>query len=292
MQSLEPSEASVSRMEALPLISAQTATRRRGSHKFRLASPCINLACLSFSLLLLWQLVGTVLYFIRAYYCCLKERHTTFRCSNFTAIPHSQELELAWLISQDISIAIFSFTLSKVPGFLGYSVIFRKATRLPAFWSLTMLHAMQVIGFGIIIYFNNVPSMQICLATAFSFHGIALVAIISVLNFTPVNRVRNSCSFLVFLLCKLTLVALSVQIFIIFVVGSVQFAFKVTGLDEVGRSADFVTLFRKLREFPQVVFYYSTAAFVWHKLFLDNRNILSHYQLLKLRDHLQQSILN
>ncbi|KAJ7357680.1 hypothetical protein OS493_023813 [Desmophyllum pertusum] len=222
MQSLEPSEASVSRMEALPLISAQTATRRRGSHKFRLASPCINLACLSFSLLLLWQLVGTVLYFIRAYYCCIKERHTTFRCSNFTAIPHSQELELAWLISQDISIAIFSFTLSKVPGFLGYSVIFRKATRLPAFWSLTMLHAMQVIGF----------------------------------------------------------------------VGSVQFAFKVTGLDEVGRSADFVTLFRKLREFPQVVFYYSTAAFVWHKLFLDNRNILSHYQLLKLRDHLQQSILN
>ena len=77
---------------------------------------------------------------------------------------------------------------------------------------------------------------------------------------------------------------LFVQIFTIFAVGTVQFAFKVTGLDEVGTSADFVKLFRKLREFPQVIFFYRMAAFVWHTLFLDNKNVLSHCQLLKLRN--------
>ena len=65
---------------------------------------------------------------------------------------------------------------------------------------------------------------------------------------------------------------------------TVQFAFKVTGLDEVGTSADFVTIFRKLREFPQVIFFYRIAVFVWHKLFLDNKNVLSHCQRLKLND--------
>lgn len=278
---LNNSEGSISRMETIPLISAQTVTQRRG-HKFR--SYLTNLACFLYVILLLWQLVGTVLYFMRAYNCCLKQRHTTFKCKNFTVIPHSQELELTWLISQDVNVVILVFVLSKVPGFLGYSVIFIKSVRLPAFWTLSMLHMMQIIGFGIIIYVNSVSSMQLCLIIAFCFHGISLMGMACMLNFTPIHRVKNSSGYFVFLLCKLTIVTLFVQIFIIFVVGTVQFAFKVTGLDEVGKSADFVTLFRKLREFPQVIFYYRIAAFVWHKLFLDNRNVLSHCQLLKLRN--------
>ena len=274
------SEAWISRMETLPLISAQTARQSRCQ---KVKSYLSNLACVLFALLLLWQLIGTVLYFMRAYHCCLKERHATFRCTNYTAIPYSQELELAWLASQDFSVAVLVFALSKVPGFLGYCVTFKKAVRLPAFWSLTMLHAMQTVGFAIIIYvnFNKVSSKQICLIIVFCLHGIALLGMVSLLNFTPINRVKNSSGLFVFLLFKLTLAALFVQVFTVFVVGTVQFAFKVTGLDEMGSSADFVTLFRKLREFPQVVFYYRIAAFVWNKLFLDNKNVLSHNQLLR-----------
>lgn len=273
--------AAISRMETLPLISVQAASQRRG-HKFR--SYLSNLACCLYVSLLLWQLVGTVLYFMRAYYCCLKERHTSFRCKNFTKIPHSEELELAWLISQDFNIAILVLVLGRVPGFLGYSVIFFKSVRLPAFWTLLMLQTMQITGYVVIICLNNVSSMQICLIIAFCFHGITLLGLACLLNFTPVHRVKNSNGYFAFLLCKLTLVTLFVQIFTTFAVGTVQFAFKVTGLDDVGRSADFVTLFRKLREFPQVVFFYRMGAFVWHKLFLDGRNVLSHCQLLKLKN--------
>ncbi|KAL9970406.1 hypothetical protein ACROYT_G022777 [Oculina patagonica] len=114
--SADNSEASISRMETLPLISAQTAIQSR-CQKFK--SYLSNLACFSFFFLLLWQLIGTVLYFMRAYYCCLKERHATFRCKNFTEIPYSQELELAWLTAQEFSVAILVSALSKVPGFLG-----------------------------------------------------------------------------------------------------------------------------------------------------------------------------
>ena len=288
-ESQDNSEDSISRMETLPLISTQTSKQSR-CHKFK--SCLSNLACFSFSILLLWQLIGTVLYFMRAYYCCLKEKHATFRCTNFTAIPYSQELELVWLASQDITVVMLVFALSKIPGYLGYAVIFKKSVRLPAIWSLSMLSVINIIGFGIIIYLNfkKVSSMQICLIIVFCLHGIALLGTVCVLNFTPVNRVKNSGGFFVFLLFKLTLVVLFVQVFIIFAVGTVQFAFKVTGLDEIGTSADFVTLFRKLREFPQVVFYYRIAAFIWHKLFLDNRNVLSHSQLLKLRNDVSKLV--
>lgn len=279
--SLNNSDTAISQMETIPLISPQKATQRRG-HKFR--SYLCNLACFLLVLFLLWQLVGTVLYFMRSCYCCLKERRASFRCKNFTGISHSTELELSWLISQDVNVAVLVFALRKVPGFLGCSVVFRKSVRLPAFWTLSMLHTMQIIGFGIIMYLNNVSSMEICLIIAFCFHGIALVGMACMLNFTPLHPIKNSNGYFAFLLCKLTLVTLFVQIFTIFAVGTVQFAFKVTGLDEVGTSADFVTLFRKLREFPQVIFFYRMAAFVWHKLFLDDRNVLSHCQLLKLRN--------
>ena len=216
--SLNNSETAICRLETTPLVSVQTATQRRG-RKFR--SYLSNLACFLYVIFLLWQLVGSVLYFMRAYYCCLKERHASFRCKNFTVIPHSQELELSWLICQDVNAAVLVFALSRVSGFLGYSVIFLKSVRMPAFWTLWMLHTIQIIGFGVIIYLNRLSSMEICLIIAFCFHGITLLGMVWVLNFTPVLRVKNSNGYFAFLLCKLTLVTLFVQIFTIFVVGTV-----------------------------------------------------------------------
>lgn len=284
MESSESCHSSVSLNENSCLLPAQS-TIQNGRRK--LSCRLINLTYFGYGLyviLLLWQLVGSTLYFMRAYYCCIKERHTSFRCSNFPTFPHSQELQLAWLMSQDVCIAVFAFSLSTVPGFLGFSVILRKAIRLPAFWTLTMLTIIEIIGFCVILYLNDLTDIQICLVTNFCFHGIALIFIMSVLNFTPVNPVKNRYSSLGLVLCKVTLITLFVQIFIIFVIGSVQLAFKVTGLDDVGRSANFVTVFRKIREFPQVVFYYKAAAFFFHKLFMDNKNILSHCQHLRSRN--------
>lgn len=270
-------------METLPLISVQ---RKKDRFRDKLKARLSNLACCSFVLLLLWQITGAVLYFLRAYDCCLRERHTTFSCVNSTKIPHSEELELTWLLSQDISIALVAFFLRKVPGFLGFRAILKKAVRMPAFWSLVALHAMQIVGLTMIVYFNKVIHVKICLIAAFCLHGLTLIAILFVLNFTPLNRIRRWCDYFVFILFKFTLAVFFLQTFTIFVVGSVQFAFKVTGLDEVGRSANFVTIFRRLREFPQVIFYYRTTTFFWHKLFFDNRNILGHFQILRSRNDL------
>ena len=285
MDSMERCESSASPSENSYLLPTRP-TIQNGRREFSCRS-LLNVTCLkyfSFVVIVLWQLFGSALYLIRAYYCCMKERHTTFRCSNFATFRHSQELELAWLISLSACIVAFAIFLRKIPEFLGYSAIFRKAVRLPTFWTLTMLKIIEVIGFGVIIYFNKLSTLQICLIASFCALGTVLIFIVCVLNFTPVNLVRSSSGSLVLAFYKLTLLILSEQIFVIFLIGSVQFAFKVTGLDDVGRSANFVTVFRKLREFPQVVFYYKMSAFLFHKLFMDNNSILSHCQRLRIRE--------
>lgn len=285
MDSLESCESSQSPSENSYLLPTRpTIQNGRREFSYRRLLNVTYLKCLLFAVILLWQLVGSALYLMRAYYCCMKERHTTFRCSNLAMFRHSQELELAWLVSLNACIAAFAIFLRKIPEFPGYSVIFRKATRLPTFWTLTMLMLIEVIGFGVIIYFNNLSALQICLVTSFCLLGTVLIFIVCVLNFTPVNLIRSSHGSLVLAFYKLTLIILFEQIFVIFVIGSVQFAFKVTGLDDVGRSANFVTVFRKLREFPQVVFYYKMSAFFFHKLFMDNNNLLSHCQRLRIRE--------
>ena len=162
-------------METLPLIISQTKKQDRFCDKSK--SLLSNLARCCFVLLLLWQIIGTVLYFLRAYDCCLRDRHATFSCSNFTKIPHSKELELTWLVSQDISIGLIPFVLRKVRGLLGLLAILKKAVWMPAFWSRMAMLAMQIVGFTIIMYFIKLTHIQVCLVAAFCMHGLALIAI-------------------------------------------------------------------------------------------------------------------
>lgn len=262
-----------------------------GSGRCRLK--CLTrLPRVSFVIFLLWQIAGSVLYFVRSYSCCIHHRKASFRCSNSTAFPHSQEYELAWLISLNAYIIVFVFFLTKIPGFLGFSVILRKAVRLPTFWTLSLLQVTQIIGFGIILKLNTLTLTQILLVINFCLLGIELVCIMCVLNFTAINCVKNSSGSFTYVLSKMVLMILFQQVFVIFAVGSVQFVFKVTGLDNLGRSADFVKVFRKLREFPQVIFFYKASSFLFRKIFMDNNNILSHSQLLKLNGNSDTQINN
>ena len=234
---------------------------------------------------LLWQLVGSVLYFIRAYSCCIEQRKVSFRCSHAAAFPHSQEYELAWLISLNAYIILFAFVLSKIPGFLGFVMILRKAIRLPIFWALAILQITQMISFGIIMHLNSLTSVQILMVANFCLIGMGIICIRYVLNFTAISSIKNSHGSLTYVFSKLALFVLFQQAFVIFIVGSLQLAFKVTGLDDVGRSANFVTVFRKLREFPQVVFYYKASTFFYRKIFMDDNNTMSHGQYFKLREN-------
>lgn len=239
---------------------------------------------------LLWQLVGSVLYFIRAYSCCIEQREASFRCSHAAAFPHSQEYELAWLMSLNAYIILFTFILSKIPGFLGFAVIPRKAIRLPVFWALASLQITQMIAFGIIMHFNSLTSVQIFMVANFCLFGMGIICIICVLNFTAISSIKNSHGSLTYVFSKLALVLLFQQTFVIFIVGALQLAFKVTGLDDVGRSANFVIVFRKLREFPQVIFFYKTSTFLFRKIFMDYNNIMIHGQYLKLRENFDRDM--
>ena len=234
-----------------------------------------------YTLLLSFQFVGLIFYLMRAFHCSLKERQTSFRCTNFTMFSRSEELEMAWIISQDITIAIFGLMLSRVPGFFGFTVIYRKVSRLPGFWSLNLLLVIEIAGMAVIVALANLTTMQVSLIAAFSLHGMALAAALALLNFTPINRLEKLTPFFIYFLYKVTLVLLFLQTFGIFLVGLFQLALKITGLDRVNTSADFATVFRKMREFPQVVFYYRVAVFFWQKLFLDDRNIQGHCERLK-----------
>ena len=55
----------------------------------------------------------------------------------------------------DISIGLIPFVLRKVRGLLGLLAILKKAVRMPAFWSLMAMLAMQIVGFTIIMYLTN-----------------------------------------------------------------------------------------------------------------------------------------
>jgi hypothetical protein len=60
-----------------------------------------------------------------------------------------------------------------------------------------------------------------------------------------------------------------------------QFGFQVTGLDYSAEStSSFHKIFAVMRRFGEVIYYYNIEKFLWVKLFVDNRDILSHMEIL------------
>ena len=125
--------------------------------------------------------------------------------------------------------------------------------------------------------------MEITLILAFIIDKGVKVTLLGFVNFTRVNHSRGMCigPCKLFAFFKLNIFLLFLVYFVEFVIGTLQFALHIYGIDDVhGIPSDFISLIGAIRRFTVVIFSYRVYIFHWEKLFIDNRNILCHYDYL------------
>lgn len=240
-----------------------------------------RLLCITYLMFFTWQVIGLILYSIRAFEATFSAKHASFQTTDIEMFSHSAQLELLWVISQMLNAGVVILALKKVPSFLGYSTILRSLVRLPSFWSLMSLYGMCNIGYFAIIALKNDSPMEIALILAFLFAGAAHVFLIGFLSFTQINASRRKslklCAFF-----KVNIFISFMSFFVEFVIGTFQFALDIYGIDDDHNeiSSDFMSLIGEIRRFTAIVFAYRIYIFYWEKMFVDNRNILCHHDFL------------
>lgn len=215
--------------------------------------------------------------------CCLKERHSSFQCKNFNLFAHSLEMELGWLLILHVNFTVTVFLVSQIPEFIGWQKVCRNLIRLPSFWSFMYLLAIAVVECAVILGFYNGSRLEEIVVACFLTENIMTVIVIGVFNFTELKKVEQRFDKSVKILIKLTLVLFCVSNFVMFMIGTTQLSFNVIGLDsQMSRrvTENLMTIFTVVRSLANVVFYHRSAVFFWQKIFVDDRNILSHFQLL------------
>ena len=248
-----------------------------------------RLLCITYLMFLAWQVIGLILYSIRAFEAIFSAKHASFQTTDIEMFSHSAKLQLLWVISQMLNAGVVILALKKVPSFLGYCTILRSLVRLPSFWSLMSLYGMCNIGYFAVIALENDSPMEIALIMAFVFAGAAHVILIGFLSFTQINASRES--FKLYAFFKVNIFISFLSFFVQFVIGTFQFALDIYGIDDDHHeiSSDFMSLIGEIRRLTAIVFAYRIYIFYWEKMFLDNRNILSHHDFL---DNVRQASRN
>lgn len=237
-----------------------------------------RLLCITYPMFLTWQVIGLILYSIRAFEAIFFAKHASFQTTDIEMFSHSAKLQLLWVLSQMLNAGVVILALRKVRSFLGYCTILRSLVRLPSFWSLVSLYVMCDIGYFVIIGLENDSPMEIALIMAFVLAGAANVILIGFLSFTQINASRRE-SFKLYAFFKVNIFISFLSFFVQFVIGTFQFALDIYGIDDDDNeiSSDFMSLIGEIRRFTAIVFAYRIYIFYWEKMFLDNRNILSYH---------------
>ena len=229
-----------------------------------------------------WQMIGLVLYEMRAFETTLVAKHASFQSTDIDMFGHSEQLQLIWVISQIFNAWLVILALSKVPSFLGYYSIFKRLVGLSSFWSLIVLYGMCIVGYLLIIGLKNDTAMEMALILAFLSAQGTQVILIPLLTYTQINHSRKKDYFKVYAFFKLNMFILFLSYFGQFVISSVQFALHIYGVDEdLGIPSEFLSLIGAIRRFAAILFSYRIYTFYWQKLFADNRNILCHHNFLE-----------
>ena len=238
-----------------------------------------TLGCIAYLSFFAWQIIGLILFTIRAFETSISAKHASFQQTHIELFSHSENLELIWLVTWFLNTALVMIALSKVPSFLGYAVILRKLVRLPSFWSLVALTGVAMAGYPMILAIKNHSGIEVALIVAFMVDRPVQVILLAFVNFIQVNHSRENGTLKVFVFIKMNVFLLFVTYFIRFVLGSMQFALKVYGIDdETGIDSAFYSVLGTIRQFAVVMFHYRIYVFFWEKLFVDNRNILCHQE--------------
>ena len=230
-----------------------------------------------------WQVIGLVLYSIRAFEASLSSKHASFQPTHIELFRHSEELELMWVISHILTTVLVIMALSKVPSFLGYSVILRRLVSLPSFWSLLSLCGITTVCYFLLIGFKHASWMETALILAFLVVKGVQAMLIGFLNFTQVNHSREQSNFKLFVFFKSNIFLLFFVYLMEFIIGSLQLALGINGIDDTSElPSHFVPVIGIMRRFSVVILSYKIYIFHWEKLFVDNRNILCHHDIFQV----------
>ena len=237
-----------------------------------------TIGCVTYILFLAWQVIGLVLYSIRVYETTLYANHTSYQVTNIKTYQFSEQLELAWVISQILNTGLMILAISKVPSFLGYFTMLRLLVRLPSYWRFLCLYGISIARYFLLIKIENNSGIEIALMLGFMVWEGVHVTFVGFLNFTQVNFYRKKYPFIVFAFFKFNIFVLFLSFFVKFVFNSLQLALNIYGND--GISSEYSYLIGTIRHFTSVVFKHKIYNFLYEKLFVDNRNILCHHDYL------------
>ena len=242
-----------------------------------------TLICIVYFPFLAWLIIGMVLYSVHAYETTFIANHTILESTQRKAFLHADQMILLWMVSQIINVGLVTLGLSKIPSFLGYLAILKLLVRLPSFWSLLSLYGISLLRYLLLMWLKYDSGKEMALILATIIWEGAQIVFIGFLNFTQVKHAQKKYPFMVLVFFKFNMFILFLTDFLIFVVNTLQFALHIDQIDESdGVSSELLSLISAIRKFTTFALMYKMYIFYWQKMFVDNRNILCHY------DHLYQ----
>ena len=242
-----------------------------------------TLICVVYFPFLAWLIIGMVLYSVHAYETTFIANHTILESTQRKAFLHADQMILLWMVSQIINVGLVTLGLSKIPSFLGYLAILKLLVRLPSFWSLLSLYGISLLRYLLLMCLKYDSGKEMALILASIIWEGAQIVFIGFLNFTQVKHAQKKYPFMVLVFFKFNMFILFLTDFLIFVVNTLQFALHIDQIDESdGVSSELLSLIGAIRKFTTFALMYKMYIFYWQKMFVDNRNILCHY------DHLYQ----
>ena len=232
-------------------------------------------ATVSYSVFLLWEFVGSVLYTVRAVECSAGDKLESFHCSDIDTFSFSKELELAWYITRLVQMIFIVLAIQKLPDFLGYVATLRKLKTLPAFWTLLLLLMMGLVRYVILLALSK-NLMTGVLTLFFILSCIFKFLIVGIVNYCQLNSLTQRNPRFVLVLVKITFIVILVQCVIDFCLAIMQLALFADDFNKlkIGKSTNFRVVANLLRKSAECSFHYKTMDFFWEKLFNDDKNIL------------------
>ena len=232
-------------------------------------------ATVMYSVFLLWEFVGSILYTVRAVECSAGDKLESFHCGDIDTFSFSKELELAWYITRLVQMIFIVLAIQKLPDFLGYVATLHKLKTLPAFWTLLLLLMMGLVRYVILLALSK-NLMTGVLTLFFILSCIFKFLIVGIVNYCQLNSLTQRNPRFVLVLVKITFIAILVQCVIDFCLAIMQLAFFADDFNKlkIGKSTNFCVVADLLRKSAECSFHYKTMDFFWQKLFNDDKNIL------------------
>lgn len=237
-------------------------------------------ATVMYSVFLLWEFVGSVLYTVRAVECSAGDKLESFHCGDIDTFSFSKELELAWYITRLVQMIFIVFGIQKLPDFIGYVATLHKLKTLPAFWTLLLLLMMGLVRYVILLALSK-NLMTGVLTLFFILSCIFKFLIVGIVNYCQLNSLTQRSPRFVLVLVKITFIVILVQCVIDFCLAIMQLALFADDFNKlkIGKSTNFRVVADLLRKSAECSFHYKTMDFFWEKLFNDHKNILESYHV-------------